>query len=894
MILDMSLPASRSRSAAWFLGWLSAVCFGCLLSRPAMADSPLSYEKDVRPILKTHCFQCHGEAGAREGGLDLRLRRLALQGGDSGPAVTPGDAAASLLLQRMQAGEMPPETVQHRPTAAELALLEAWIAGGAPALRDEPADLDPDHYLTEEERSYWAFLPILRPAVPVVDGQPRVRTAIDAFILEKLESHHLTLAPDADRATLLRRVYLNLLGLPPPPEEVDAFLTDTSPDAYERRLDRLLASPQYGERWGRHWLDVAGYADSEGFTDEDPLRPDAFKYRDYVIRAFNADKPLDRFIVEQLAGDELIGSKLTDLTLAEVESLVATGFLRMAPDGTAAAGVDQNVARNEVLAQTLQIVTSSLLGLTVGCAQCHDHRYDPISQADYYALRAVFEPAYDWKNWRTPAQRRVSLYTDADREQSKTIEAAAKQVEAQRAVKQQAFIDAVFQQELAKLPEELREPVRAARDTPEKERTAEQQQLVKAHPSVNVTAGSLYLYDKKAADELQKMADEAAKLRGTKPKEEFVRALWEPADRTPPQTFLFFRGDHEQPRQELAPAELAVLAQHEPCELPVDDPDLPSTGRRLAYARWLTQPKHPLPARVLANRIWLHHFGRGLVATPGDFGQLGSRPSHPDLLDWLASELIASDWSTKHLHRLIMTSSVYRQSSVPAATVDGPDPAEVDAENVWLSHYRVRRVDAETLRDCLLAVSGQANWRQFGPAVPVMADTVGQFVIGIENLNAGRPGPVIDMKGEQYRRSVYVQFRRSRPLSMLEPFDAPSMEPNCTVRSSTTVATQSLLLMNSEFLLERAEALAERARHEAGDELADQVRFAWRLVFASSPSETELSAACGFVTDQAGHFAEVAANTPVAKGSEPRDPRLDSLTSFCHAILSSNRFLYLD
>jgi hypothetical protein len=871
------------------------ICVACVavaLAGDAPAES-LTYERDVRPILKTHCFQCHGEGGELQGGLDMRLRRLLAAGGDSGPAIEPGKPGQSLLVERISLGEMPPEDVKHRPAKEELAAIEAWIAAGAKTARPEPQEIG-EVYLTEEERSFWSFQPVRRPPLPSVQHEGRVRTPIDRFLLARLEAEGLSLSPDADKRSLLRRAYFDLLGLPPTPEETAAFLADDAPDAYERLIDRLLESPHYGERWGRHWLDVAGYADSEGYTDDDAERGDAYKYRDYVIRSFNADKPMDEFLREQLAGDEMLTPPYKNLTPEETDKLIATGFLRMAADGTGQSGVDQPVARNETIAHTMEIVSTSLLGLTVACAQCHDHRYDPIPQRDYYRLRAVFEPALDWKAWRTPAQRRVSLYTDEDRRRAKEIEAEADKIDAERKEKQAEFVEQVFQRELAKLPEDIRETVREARDTPVKKRSAEQKRLLKAHPSVNVSAGSLRLYDKKLAAELQKYTDRAKALRDTKPVEEFVRALTEPVQSEPPKSFVFARGDHTQPDGEVSPGELTVLSIDEASDIPVNAPDLPTTGRRLAYARWLTGGRHPLTARVLVNRVWLHHFGRGIVATPSDFGALGDPPTHPELLDWLADEFVRGGWSLKRLHKLIMTSSVYRQSSRRRDEGDA-----VDADNRLLWRMPVQRMEAEVLRDAILAVAGKLNRKPFGSPVPVMADEVGQFVLGIENLNAGRPQGVIPLHGEEFRRSVYVQARRSRPLGVLDTFDLPAMAPNCTARSSSTVAPQSLMLMNSPFVARHAGNFARRIQKQVGDDRASQITLAWQLAYARRPSEEELASARSFLETQQQLCAalpedKTAKKTSSDEGTIENNAPLEALAVLCQALLSSNEFLYVD
>ncbi len=852
----------------------------------------LSFERDVRPILKTHCFHCHGEAGVREGGLDVRLKRLLTAGGDSGPAIAAA-SESSLLIHRLRDGEMPPvEDASKKVPADDIRTIARWIDQGAATLRPEPDTLTDAHLITEEERSFWAFQPIRRPAVPPVANADRVNNPIDAFILQRLESAGLDPAPPASRRALLRRATMDLTGLPPTPEQLDDFENDTAPDAWERLIDRLLDSPHYGERWARHWLDAAGYADSEGYTDEDPERPWAWKYRDYVIRSLETNKPFDRFVLEQLAGDELLQPPFTDLTAEQAELLTATGFLRMAPDGSAAGG-DQMLARNEVVAETIKIVSEALLGMTVGCAQCHDHRYDPIPQSDYYRFRAIFEPALNPKAWRTPQQRRVSLYTQADRDRAAEIEKQAKAIDAQRTAKQAEFIQATLEKQIAGLPENVRELARAAHATPAAKRTPEQKALFKQYPALNVNPGSLYLYDSKAAAELKKMADQAAKLRKTKPPEEFVRALTEVPGQVPA-TVVFHRGDHEQPGDTVLPGELSVLDYRpENTAVPVNDESLPTTGRRLAFARRLTSGSHPLLPRVIVNRVWLHHFGRGIVNTPGDFGALGDRPTHPELLDWLAAEFVDSGWNLKQLHRLIMTSATWQQSVRFDAKLAAADP-----DNTLYGSARLRRLDAETLRDSMLQISGLLNEKRFGRPVPVMADRVGRFVIGKENLNAGRPGAVVPMHGEQYRRTIFVQQRRSRPLSMLDVFDLPRMEPNCNRRSTSTVATQALLMLNSDHIAELADHFSDRVRTERPNDLTAQIAHAWRLALARVPDESEVRTAQEFLTTQTAYFGEhpLLSTPPAGSGEkpQPRDAAQVAMSSLCQMLLCSNEFLYVD
>ncbi|MBX6311890.1 MAG: PSD1 domain-containing protein [Isosphaeraceae bacterium] len=863
--------------------WSARVVAG---TAPAAPDGPLTFEQHVRPILKAHCFHCHGEQEKPKGKLDLRLVRLMIKGGRSGEAIVPGDHEQSYLWMRLDADEMPPG--DKKLSTAEKSLIAAWIDQGARTIRPEPEALAPGPVFSEEERSFWSFQPVRRPEVPRVRHADLVRTPIDAFLLERLEAKGLRFAPEADRRTLIRRATFDLLGLPPTPEEVTAFLNDEAPDAYERLLDRLLASPHYGERWARHWLDVAGYADSDGYSAKDPERKYAYKYRDYLIRALNADRPWDALIREQLAGDEMLRPPYQNLSPEEQDRLIATGFLRMAPDGTGDPEADQDAARNDVIAETIKIVSTSLLGLTVGCAQCHAHRYDPISQEDYYRFRALFEPALDPKNWRTPTARLVSLWNDADRAKAAEVDAEIKQIEKERTAALEALVAKVLEAELAEAPEALREKLREARDTPKNRRTEEQKQLLKDYPRVLVSIGNVSLYDAKAHGAIMKtFAQRIEAVRAQRPAEDFIHALTEVPGQVPT-THLFARGDYQQPRQAVEPGELTILAAKAPT-IPVDDPDLPTTGRRLAYARHLTSGRHPLVARVLVNRLWLHHFGRGIVGTPADFGTLGERPSHPELLDWLADEFVRGGWTLKRLHRLLMTSTAYRQSS-------RRDPATeaVDPDNRLLGRMPVRRLEAEAVRDAILTVSGRLNPALYGPPVPVAPDESGQVIVGKDNRDsAGRPtGKRVPLGGAEFRRSVYIQVRRSLPLGLLEVFDAPTPAPNCEQRTASTVAPQALMMLNNEFVVRESEAFAARVERSAGDEVAAQVRLAWRLALAADPSPEQVTAALEFIEQQRADFAAAAHEGKM--DAEVPSPSRRALASFCQALLGSNAFLYVD
>ncbi|HEU5117222.1 MAG TPA: DUF1553 domain-containing protein [Isosphaeraceae bacterium] len=848
----------------------------CGFARVAQAADLPTFERDVRPIFKAYCLDCHGAGDKIEGELDLRLRRFAARGGISGPAIEPGDPEASYLVMRLKDGEMPPG--EKKVPAEQIAAIERWIAQGAPTLRDEPESLPPGIDITPEERAFWAFQPIQRPEPPDFGPEDRVRTPIDAFLLARLRERGLSFAPEADRITLIRRASVDLTGLPPSREEIDAFLKDSSPDSYERMIDHLLASSHYGEHWARHWLDVAGYADSDGNGSDDTPRPYAYKYRDYVIRAINRDLPLDQFVIEQLAGDELVSRPWKDLTPEQVEKLAATGFLRTSVDGTSTRGADLALTSNQVVADTLQIVSSTFLGLTVACARCHDHKYDPIPQADYYRMRAIFEPALDPQHWRKPSQRLVSLATDAERARSAEIEAEAQKLQTALDEKTRKFVDAAREKELEKFPEDQRAVLREASQTPAAKRTDEQKALLADKPSLNISAGTLYQYDKDAADELKKDREAIAAKRAEKPVEDFVSVLDEPSGDLPV-THLFHRGDHRQPTKPVGPGGLTIAApEGQRFEIPPDDPSLATSGRRLAYARHLTSGTHPLVGRVLVNRIWLHHFGRGLVDSPGDLGFLGQRPTHPALLDWLADELVRQGWSLKQMHRLIMTSTAYRQSSQRQSAHDA-----IDSGNTLYARYPVRRLNGESLRDHILFVSGRLDTRLFGPPVPVSEDAVGQVAPADNSA----------------RRSLYLQVRRSEPVSFLDAFDAPLMAVNCERRTSTTSAPQALVLMNSDFVRDHARTMALRVIAEApqvsdpsseSDDPAETpwsgwIGHAWELAYQRPISDAELVLARAFVADQLAALGQE---------GEADERHRAVLTNLCQQLLSSNEFLYVD
>ncbi len=873
------------RLIAWPIIWLASSAISSFASQPE-----LLFERDVRPILKAHCFHCHGEEAKLEGGFDSRLVRQLLIGGETGAAIVPGNSHDSLLWQRIDSEEMPPKG---KLSAREKLTLRDWIDQGAKTARPEPASVPDEVEWTEEERTYWAFQPVVRPPLPDVQNVARARTPIDNFLLAELEAHGRSFSAPADKATQARRLAFDLLGLPPSPQRVADFMADNAPDAYDRYVEELLASPAYGERWARHWLDPAGYADSDGYTENDRLRPWAFRYRDYVIAALNGDKPFDQFIVEQLAGDELVEQPYQNLSDDDIERLTATGFLRTVPDGTGDVG-DQNLARNDVVAETIKVVSSALLGITVGCAQCHSHRYDPISHHDYHRLRALFEPALDWKNWRDHGARQVNLWTAAEQATADQVDQEVREIQGQRNAALDQIVTEIFEKVVATLTTEQQALARTAKGTKAAERTAPQLQILKDFPRLNVDRGSATLYEPKLiAAHNKKFDDSIAQAKTKRPADNFIACLTEVPGQQPV-TFRFARGDIQQPRDEVLPGELSILPAG---FITKDDAYLPTTGRRLAFARHLTTGQHPLLARALVNRFWMHHFGRGIVPTPGDFGRLGEPPSHPALLDWLADEFVRSGWSLKNLHRVIVRSAAYQQSSVRAEH-------DRDTENLYWGRMSVRRLEAEAIRDAMLEVSGMRTEVIFGTPSPVNPDEVGQVVVG----SATRDGNgIMVTKGEdapeKFRRAIYIQVRRSMPLGMLEPFDLAGVTPNCDRRSTSTVAPQSLLMMNNEVILTLAERFASRVQREVGSEPAAQVAHAWSLAFGTPPDERELQAGVALLLTQRQHFQQLAdalaaAGPPDDKSKKvpaaTAEPELQSLALLCQALFSSNRFLYVD
>lgn len=835
-----------------------------------------TFEKNVVPIFQARCFRCHGEK-TQKGGLDLRRRFALEKGGDSGPSLDLKKPGESLLLEMIVEGTMPPEGEQQL-TAAERKLIRAWVAAGAPLTGNDEQTLPkigPVSLVTEDDRKFWAFQPSKRPAVPAVKQENLVRTPIDAFLLAKLEPHDASFMPRAEKRTLVRRLYFDLHGLPPTPEQVAKFVTNSRSDAYEKLIDELLDSPRYGERWGRHWLDVAGYADSDGYLDADRLRPEAWRYRDYVIRSFNNDKPYSRFLQEQIAGDELANWKQTSkLTPAMIDNLVATGFLRSAPDPTYPGYIEQPEV-NKVIADTMEIVSTGLLGLTMQCARCHEHKADPISQRDYYELWAFFNPSFDAKKWIVSAHRNLPMATERDAERitkgNQQADVRIKQLQTDVNKMTGRFRGKVFTVELSHIKEsELLKKVKQALNVDEEERSAAQKELVTEYAQ-NVKFAEVDLSRRfpEYQQKLAKLRAAIASERALKESVVQVRGLYD-LEGEPNPTHLLRRGDYRTPGVVVEPNVPEVLAPAG--YAPKIQPKYKSTGRRLVLARWLTDPKNPLTARVQVNRVWAQHFGIGIVRSLDNFGHAGARPTHPELLDWLTTEFIVNAWSHKQLHRLILNSSAYRQSSQPNAKLQSADP-----DNKLLGYWRPRRIEGEAVRDTVLSVSGRLNLKMSGQPVPVSLDKQGLVTV------ADNP--------EGNRRSVYLIVRRSQPVTLLELFDTPTMETNCTRRTESIVVTQALTMLNSEFIARNAKSLAERVIQQEPSDVPNRLNALLQLAYSRQATTEEQQEMTKFLDTVRNQTLKV--DTPSDSPEKQKQADLAAWTQLAVVILNSNEFLYV-
>jgi len=794
-----------------------AVLCLCLVS-PASAtefapESIEYFEKNVRPVLAEHCVKCHGPE-KQWSNFRLDSRKATLQGGDLGVAVVPGKPEESPLLHAVRQTDaadvaMPPKG---KLTDGQIAHIEKWIRDGAawPAEVEEKSKYrDPKH---------WAFQPVVDPPVPIIQNTAAADSALDRFVIAKLEEQGLTPAPRADKRTLIRRATFDLTGLPPTPKEVDAFLADERPDAFAYVVERLLNSQAYGERWGRHWLDVVRYADSNGL-DENVAHGNAWRYRDYVVDSLNRDKPFRQFVREQLAGDLLPHKGDAD----RAEQLIATGFLAIGPK--VLAEPDETKMEMDIVDEQIDTVGKAFMGLTLGCARCHDHKFDPIATFDYYALAGIFKSTRTMESFKKVAKWHENPLPDpeaAGRLAKHEAEVAAKKAAIQ------AFIEATN----AALKSE--KPDLALPDKPE----------------------SLYPAEKQA--ELKQLREELAALEKAAPE---LPSAMGATEFNVAEVPIHIRGNHLK-LGEIAPRQVPIVfASVERPRFTTDQ------SGRLELADWLTRPEHPLTYRVLVNRVWRWHFGKGLVRTPDNFGMLGEAPTHPELLDWLTCRFVERGTSIKELHRLIMLSSTYQQSSQPAL-----ETAKADPENRFWGRFEVRRLEAEAVRDALLAVGGKLD-RTMGGSLLTVKNRAYFFDHTSKDLTTY----------ESDRRSVYLPVVRNNVYDVFQLLDYPDAAVTTGDRATTTVAPQALLMLNSDLIARSSEALADRvAMPDPNEEQC--IERIYQLAYSRPPTEVEVAAGKQFL--RGAHQVLTATEADASKRS-----RL-AWAAYCQTILAANEFIY--
>jgi hypothetical protein len=869
---------------------IKLICIFACLSTLAVYSSSAAVQEDERRIarravgiLQARCAACHGKD--KESGLDLRTREGLLKGGSRGPAIKPGDADESLLYRFVAGEEKPRMPMGEELSEYQIGLLKQWIDKGAVWEEIETSGQEKVYAspnpITDERRNYWAFRKPSRPQIPKVKNRSWVQTPIDAFILANLEEKGLRPSPRADKRTLIRRVTFDLTGLPPSPQEIAAFLADKSPDAYRKVVKRLLSSPRYGERWAQHWLDVARFGETNGF-ELDAEREQAWRYRDYVVEALNEDKPYNRFIAEQIAGDELDPNSF--------KMRVATGFLRAGPQHVVAGNQDLAVNRQEWLTEVMFGVGNGIMGLTVGCARCHDHKFDPIPQADFYRLQSFFAASdnYDFKRPTREQEQTYAAAVNSHQEKLKPI------------IDQIAAIEKPYREKLTAEKRARLEPRFASALTKdEKLRNDEENRLAKEAESMleikwNELVASISPEDReKRAALRRRMHNIELYAPYPLPKALAVADTLNPI----PQMNILKGGDPHRPGDAVLPRFPSVtLPDGAPPEAeiePVQIGGFKSTGRRLALARWLTGADNPFTARVMVNRLWHYHFGRGIVATPNDFGRNGQQPTHPELLDWLAVEFSQSQGlSLKRMTEMMVLSNAYQQSSA----IDGAK-AKIDPDNKLLWRMNRQRLDAEAIRDAVLAVNGDLTEQLGGPSIKVPLEPEVYDTIFTEyepdNLWPVHPDP-----RQHTRRSLYLVRKRNVRLPLLVAFDAPDLMAVCGARQVSVHALQSLTLMNSEFMLRQSRALAERLFKEAGADERARISRLYELTLAREPRPDELRLTQNFLKAQASVIRDrVARGETVSKPQDlPKgidEARAAAWVDLCLATMNLNEFVYV-
>ncbi len=840
------------------------------------AQDAISYSRQVKPLLETKCLACHS-AAQQLSGLDLSTAAGRQKGGLHGPAVVPGDPEKSLLYRHVAGLAQPAMPLGGALEPAEVAALKSWIEQGA--VVDSETSAAPHKPVVEEK--WWALQHPVRRQPPSGEANP-----IDAFVRAGLAEKGIEPAPRADKVTLIRRAYMDLHGLLPPIEAVDRFVADNSPDAFNKVVEELLASPRYGERWGRHWLDVVRYADSAGY-EHDYDYPYAWRFRDYVIASFNEDKPFDRFIKEQLAGDELPDS--------DFDALVATGFYRIG-SRVLYREKDNPQYRYEYLDDMIATTSRAFMGLSVECARCHDHKFDPIKQKDYYSMMAIFFP-YIRYDFPLTSPEEAAAY---ERKKA-AVDAKIKPLRDRITEIEKPYKDLAWEEKLSTFPEDIQLAVR----TPEEQSSPGQRLL--AEQVLTIGAGNVRdrLTPEHAA-EIKELETEIAALRKTMPPEPpramgirdgdyrsapdglgdevqpgkgqrevyvnpgpFIPEMGKPYN--PPVAHLLPNASYLNKGPEIEPALLSAVA--EPGDFNPKPPNngRVSSGRRLALAEWMVSDKNPMTARVTANRIWQHHFGRGIVSTANNFGKMGERPTHPELLDWLATELVRQDWSVKAMHRLIMSSKTYQMASSYNSEV----AVAADPQDRLMWRYPQWRIEAEGIRDMILDVAGSLNLKAGGePFFPPIPQSVrDSFLQGRWEMTEEGP--------DTWRRSVYQYSKRGLRYPMFEVFDQPNVNISCEARTTTTVPTQALTLLNNEFALLQADRFAKRVRDEAGASAQEQITHAYRLAISREPSAVELEQNLEFLARQRDYH------------HKQQDPAFAALTDLCDVLINLNEFVYV-
>lgn len=719
----------------------------------------------------------------------------------------------------------------------------------------------------------WPFTPLVSPLVPPEATHVEAEVGIDSYILAEQLKKGIDLAPTADRLTLIRRLTFDLTGLLPTPEECDDFLSNQAPDAYEQLVDRLLNSPAFGERWAQHWLDVVRYADTDGFK-LDRTRTNAFRYRDYVIRAFNNDLPYDKFLQQQLAGDEL--------SPQDMDAQIATGFLRLPPEEIN--GADYRQIRQELLDDITDVVGQSFLGLTFGCARCHDHKFDPISQREYFSLQAFFTPLIhqetqlivDGSELERKYEAQLDRWEEATEKLRSTMETMISPLRAE-----------IMSEVVPSLDDETQAAMRqdpAARDPRAKQLAA----LVEKQLEYRFGKMRRRLSEEKRA-EYDKLTEQLAAFDSVRPQPLPMAMTATDVGSRAPATHCLDGGDYKKPGEEVQPGYPAVLSKDEPQIQPAADrPN--STGRRAALARWLTQPNHPLTARVMVNRLWQHYFGQGIVGTPNNFGVMGEAPTNPHVLDHLAARLVTEGWQLKEIHRQIVTSHVYRQSSIAAQNSHFEKAESVDPENELLWHAPLRRRDSESLRDSALIAAEDASMQMYGPAVlPKLPDA----------LHSDRYSwdPTTEPSAH-VRRSIYLFVRRNLQYPLFASFDHPNRVSTCAARPATIGAPQALLLLNGEFLRDTARRMAGDLFYETKGTPAEIVQQAYDRVFNRSPEPAELQSALTFLREQSQRIAQngspAETSLPLPLPAHVPPAQAAAMVDFCQALMNSAEFVYVD